>query len=67
MSTGTATTTVVKNKTTDRDRAFWSHVESVAAQSRNIRERSSPRRTDSKNEALTHRDAHAHRDDESCS
>lgn len=31
------TTVVVKNRSTEQDRAFWSHVESVATQSRNLR------------------------------
>jgi hypothetical protein len=53
MSAGTASTTVVKNKSTDRDRAFWSHVESVAEQSRNIRGRSSSQRVDSRSDSIT--------------
>ena len=56
MSAGTAATAVVKNRTTDRDRAFWSHVESVAAQSSSIRERHLPQMTDSRDDALTHKD-----------
>jgi hypothetical protein len=37
MITETTNTTVVKNKSTVRDQEFWSHVESVAAQSRQSR------------------------------
>jgi len=37
------TTTVVKNKTTERNRVFWSHVEAIAAQSRKRRESASLR------------------------
>lgn len=33
---------VVKNRSTERERAFWNHVESVAEQSRNIRGMSRP-------------------------
>lgn len=33
----TETMSVVKNKSTDRDREFWSHVEAVASQARRIR------------------------------
>jgi hypothetical protein len=43
--TQTMETTVVKNKSTARDREFWSHVEAVAAQARQIR-------------ALTHSQVH---------
>jgi hypothetical protein len=63
MST-TTVKTVVKNKTTDRDRAFWSHVETVAAQSRSIRERSSSHVVNSKNEAATNHENHARNCDE---
>jgi len=35
MSSGTVA--VIKNKSTERNREFWSHVESVAAQSRSSR------------------------------
>lgn len=37
MITERAQTTVVKNKSTARDREFWSHVEAVAEQSRRLR------------------------------
>lgn len=37
MTTETMSTPVVKNKSTDRDREFWSHVEAVAAQAGRIR------------------------------
>jgi hypothetical protein len=37
VTTETMTTTVVKNKSTERNRDFWSHVETVADQSRRSR------------------------------
>jgi hypothetical protein len=61
MSTKTMSTTLAKNRTTDRDRAFWSHIESVAEQSRNIRERSTSQRADLRDEVVTHRDELDHR------
>jgi hypothetical protein len=65
MNTRTVSTTLAKNKTTDRDRAFWSHIESVAEQSRNIRERSSSQRADSRNEQDIHRNDSSSDDDRS--
>lgn len=53
MSADSTTATIAKNKSTDRNRAFWEHVERVAEQSRNNR-----------GEVASHRD---HREDRSLS
>ena len=38
MSSGAAISSVIKNKSTERNREFWYHVETVAAQARDRRE-----------------------------
>jgi hypothetical protein len=42
VSLNAATSTVVKNKSTERNREFWSHVETIAEQSRTNRTTTSP-------------------------
>jgi hypothetical protein len=59
MSAAMPATTVVKNKTTVRDREFWSHVETVASQSRSIRQRSLSQVVNSNGEAAANREEHS--------